>query len=224
MKLEAYKLLQKENYYKPSRLIAVGDIHGDVFKLNCLLEQINLTKNDTLVFLGDYIDRGENSKEVVERLLMLSQNTKCIFLKGNHENILQNIIKFKSKEAYAHWYLSEGDKTLNSYGKFEEILKLHGDFFKNLQDYYLTDDYLFVHAGIRRGKDLNLQTLEDFLWIRDDFIYKPHGLKQKIIFGHTPFDNPYVDVDKIGIDTGCGYDDGYLTAIICGEENFITSE
>lgn len=68
MKLEAYKLLQKENYYKPSRLIAVGDIHGDVFKLNCLLEQINPTKNDTLVFLGDYIDRGENSKEVVERL------------------------------------------------------------------------------------------------------------------------------------------------------------
>ncbi len=210
---------EKLNFNHP-RLIAVGDIHGDIFKLNRLLEQINPTKNDKLVFLGDYIDRGENSKEIIERLLVLSRNTKCIFLKGNHENMLFNIINTKSKEAYAHWYLSGGDKTLNSYEKFEEILKLHGDFFENLQDYYLTNDYLFVHAGIRRGKDLNQQTLEDLLWIR----YKPHGLKQKIIFGYTPFDNPYVNVDKIGIDTGCGYDAGYLTAIICGEENFITSE
>lgn len=93
-----------------------------------------------------------------------------------------------------------------------------------MQDYYLTDDYLFVHAGICGSKDLNQQTLDDLLWIRDDFIYKPHCLKQKIIFGQTPFDNPYVDADKIGIDTGCGHDGGYLTSIICGEENFITSE
>lgn len=75
------KLTEKHmyNYSNLHRLIAIGDIHGEVFQLNRLLEQMNPTKNDTLVFLGDYIDRGENSKEVIELLLNLSQNSKCIF-------------------------------------------------------------------------------------------------------------------------------------------------
>lgn len=225
---QKHKPLNKEkytcNYSNTHRLMAIGDIHGDVFKLNRLLEQINPTSNDTLVFLGDYIDRGENSKEVIELLLNLSQCLKCIFLKGNHENMLLNIKNTKSKEAYAHWYLSGGDRTLNSYQHFEKIFELHGKFFENLQNYYQTEDYLFVHAGIRNGKVLEEQTIDDLLWIRDDFIYGTSKLKQKIIFGHTPFYDPYIAEDKIGIDTGCGYDNGYLTSIICWKENFITSE
>lgn len=67
---------------KPERLIAIGDIHGDIAKLNSLLDKLNLTKDDTVVFLGDYIDRGENSKEVIERLLRLSKETNCIFFNG----------------------------------------------------------------------------------------------------------------------------------------------
>lgn len=110
--------------------MAIGDIHGDVFKLNRLLEQINPTSNDTLVFLGDYIDRGENSKEVIELLLNLSQCLKCIFLKGNHENMLLNIKNTKSKAAYAHWYLSGGDRTLNSYQHFEKFLNCMANFLK----------------------------------------------------------------------------------------------
>ena len=218
------RILQSISNSKSSRLIAIGDIHGNILNLNSLLEQIQPTASDTLIFLGDYIDRGDNSKEVVERLLELSKVSNCVFLKGNHENMLLNIKNTKSKEAFVHWFLSGGEKTLKSYGKFEEIFNLHGEFFKNLQNYYLTEDYLFVHAGICIGKSLEQQTLDDLLWVRDSFIEYPHGLKQKIIFGHTPFSNPYISDDKIGIDTGCGYENGYLTSILCGDEDFITSE
>ena len=209
---------------KKGRLIAIGDIHGDIEKLNLLLKKLMPEKSDTVVFLGDYIDRGLHSKEVIERLLELSQKTKCIFLKGNHEDMLLKILRTKKEEDIAEWLMMGGITTYDNYGDFPTLFKLHRDFFKNLQLYYMTDDYLFVHAGIRPDKPLEEQEKEDFLWIRDNFIDKKHCLKQKIIFGHTPFKEPYVATDKIGINTGCGIDeDGYLTAFICGEERFVKS-
>ena len=211
---------------KPERLVAIGDIHGDIAKLNSLLDKLDLTKDDTVVFLGDYIDRGENSKEVIERLLRLSKETNCIFLMGNHEEMLLKCVRTKNENDMAVWFMEGGLATYNSYGNVDEIFKLHKDFFKQLRTYYLTEDYLFVHAGIRPDKTLEEQEKFDMLWIRDNFIYAKHKLKQKVIFGHTGFYSPYVENDKIGINTGCGTDDdGYLTAIICGKnEEFITSD
>lgn len=208
-----------------SRLIAVGDIHGEFDKLNSLLNKLNLTDNDTTVFLGDYIDRGNNSKEVIERLIELSKQTSCIFLKGNHEDLLLKTIETRDEEDIAHWLISGGITTFDNYGDFPSIFNLHGEFFDNLRMYYKTDNYLFVHAGINPEKTLEEQNSDDLLWIREEFFENPHNLKQKIIFGHTIFDKPYIKDDKIGINTGCGVDkNGYLTAYICYEETFITSD
>ena len=218
-------LKNKENIINSPRLIAIGDIHGEIYKLNELLRQLKPKKEDTLVFLGDYIDRGKHSKEVIERLISLSKETNCIFLKGNHEQMLLKIPETKSETDVNYWMINGGVETFDSYGNFENIFNYHRDFFNNLKLYYLTDKYLFVHAGINPDKSLEEQTEDDFLWIRDSFINKKHNLKQKIIFGHTAFYNPFVEDDKIGIDTGCGKEEEtYLTAFICDEEFFITSE
>ena len=207
------------------RLIAIGDIHGEIDKLNELLRQLEPQKEDTLVFLGDYIDRGHHSKEVIERLIALSEKTNCVFLKGNHEQMLLKLFETKKEEDIQFWLVNGGIETLDNYGDIGEILRLHKDFFNSLKLYYLTDKYLFVHAGIRPDKPLEEQEEEDFLWIRDNFIGKKHLLKQKIIFGHTAFYKPFEEEDKIGIDTGCGKEkDAFLTAFICGNEYYITSE
>ncbi len=207
------------------RLIAIGDIHGCIDELNELLSQLRPKREDTLVFLGDYIDRGSHSKEVVEKLLELETQTNCIFLKGNHEQMLLKLVETKQEDDVVFWMINGGKETFDNYGSFPEIFDLHGEFLNNLKPYYLTDKYLFVHAGINPDKPLEEQTEEDLLWIRDGFIDKRHNLKQKIIFGHTAFYKPFVSEDKIGIDTGCGKEDNtFLTAFICDDEYFITSE
>lgn len=121
-----------------------------------------------------------------------------------------------------------GPATARSYGGFENILKIHGDFYKSLKYYYLTDKYLFVHAGINPDYPLEKQNEVDFVYIRGKFIYSKHKLPQKVIFGHTEFDKPYIDEGKIGIDLGCGkYKNAHLCALILDEnggENFIYSD
>lgn len=209
-----------------SRLIAVGDIHGEIEKLNSLLEKLNLKASDTIVFLGDYIDRGHNSKEVIDRLLKLSKITNCVFLKGNHEDMLLKTRISKSEDDITHWLLSGGVTTYDNYGDYPTIFNLHGNFFENLKPYYLTEKYLFVHAGINPKKSLESQTDDDLFWIRENFINYPHKFKQTVIFGHTPFIKPYCESRKIGIDTGCGkIPNAPLTALICGNtQDFINSD
>lgn len=207
------------------RLIAIGDIHGEITKLNNLIEKLTLQNNDKLIFLGDYIDRGQGSKQVVDKLIELSKSYECEFLMGNHEFALLEM--FKGSSYFKNFFFDNGGTvTTDSYGgSYRNIMKIHGKFYKNLKMYYKTDKYLFVHAGIRPDKALERQEKEDFLWIRDNFIYKKHQLKQKVIFGHTAFEKPFIENDRIGIDTGCGkYDYCKLTAFICDEEKFIQSD
>ncbi len=188
------------------------------------MAKLNLTKSDTVVFLGDYIDVGHNPKAVIERLIELQKDTNCIFLMGNHEDILLNVLKTKNENDVEYWLSVGGITTFDSYGDFF-LPNSHIEFLKNLKLYYQTDKYFFVHAGIRPDKPLEEQEKEDFLWIRDNFIYKKHSLNQKVIFGHTPFYKPYIDDDKIGINTNSGRgDDEELTALICDLEIFVTSE
>lgn len=207
---------------KFGRLIAVGDIHGEIEKLNNLLGKINPQKSDKLVFLGDYIDRGKNSKEVIERLLKLSKTTNCIFLKGNHEDML---LKARTEEDVENWLLSGGNETLASYDNFKNIFKLHNKFFNNLKRYHIENGYLFSHAGINPNKTIENQTDDDLFWIRDKFYSNPNKLPYKVVFGHTAFKIPFIQKDKIGIDTGCGkIKEGKLTALICGKDEIITSD
>lgn len=207
------------------RYIAITDIHGELGKLESVLSKTDTRPDDVFVFMGDYIDRGPDSRGVVDRIIEQSNTNKCIYLIGSHEYALLH-----SDEDYYRYLFDNygGPATVRSYGSFENIFKIHGDFFKSLKFYYLTDKYLFVHAGINPDYSLENQQEEDLVYIRGKFIYSKHKLPQKIIFGHTEFDKPYIDDDKICIDLGCGkYPNARLCALILnpdGSEEFVYSD
>ena len=184
------------------RYIAITDIHGELRKLESVLSQIDTRPDDIFVFMGDYIDRGPDSRGVVERVLQQSETNQCIYLIGSHEYALMHA---KTDDYYQFL--------------FENIFKIHGDFYRNLKFYHLTDKYLFVHAGINPDYPLEDQDEVDLVYIRSKFIYSKHKLPQKIIFGHTEFDEPYIDEGKICIDLGCGkYPNAHLCGLILNED------
>lgn len=206
------------------RIIAITDIHGELGKLNSLLTKLNPMSNDTIVFLGDYIDRGPNSKGVIDKVLSMRNVCNCVYLKGSHEYAYLQARGGDDYYDYLFWNYG-GVQTVESYGSFDKIYEEHGAFLESLQPYYLTDNYLFIHAGIRPDIPFEQQNETDFYYIRGEFIYKKHALPQKIIFGHTDFKEPQVQSDKICIDTGCGkYPNALLTAIVLPDEKFITSD
>lgn len=195
----------------------IGDIHGCLNELACLLENLPLEPFDRLIFLGDYVDRGPDSKGVVSYLIEWQQkgDQEIIFLKGNHEDMFLSYLGLPGK--YGEMFLiNGGGATLASYGVSagesspEHALSLipgsHLEFFKGLKNYYLTEPFLCVHAGIHPSKPLSQQIEEELLWIRDEFILNRHPLPYTVLFGHTPrtevlFDLPY----KVGLDTGLVY-------------------
>ncbi len=193
-----------------SKIFAIGDIHGTFDRLQSLMHKIPIDfAKDTLVFIGDYIDRGPGSVEVVEYLMDLKKQVpETIFLKGNHEEMLEKYLDGTDRFTYL---LNGGQKTLDSYlnktvqsGSFP-IPRAHMDFFKSLRLYYETESYIFVHAGLRPKVTLTSQKPEDMLWIRDKFIYSNYNFGKPVVFGHTPLEKPLVESNKIGIDTGAVY-------------------
>ena len=208
------------------RYIAITDIHGELKKLERLLSKIETRPDDIFVFMGDYIDRGPDSRGVVEKVIEISEQFKTITLIGSHEYAL---LHSKTDEYYNYLFWNYGGPaTVKSYGgSFDNILKTHGDFYRNLQFYYLTEDYLFVHAGIDPRYSLEEQCETDLVYIRSAFYRNKHNLPQKIIFGHTEFDSPLIQEDKICIDLGCGkYPNAKLCALILdnGKEEFVYSD
>ena len=207
------------------RIIGISDIHGEYEKLCRVLEKIAPKKDDTLVFMGDYIDRGKKSREVVDKIIDMKNVCNCVYLTGSHEYAM---LHAKSDEYYNYLFWNYGgDATAESYGGFDNIMKVHGNFFNSLKFYHIIGKYLFIHAGVRIGVPLEEQSEEDMVYIRSAFYTKRHHLPYKIIFGHTEFDSPQVQADKICIDTGCGkYKNAPLTAIVIdknGNESFVAS-
>jgi len=192
-------------------LWAVGDIHGCLRSLERLISEISPKPEDKLVFLGDYIDRGPDSKGVVDYLISLSKQTQCIFLRGNHEQMLLDVID-GNDDTYL-WLINGAQATWRSYGNLNELAlnEEHMNFFRNTKYYHIEDSFLFVHAGVRPNVPLERQDLRDLIWIREEFILKKHNLGYIVVFGHTPMEDVYVGEDKIGIDAGCVYG-GMLTA------------
>jgi serine/threonine protein phosphatase 1 len=203
----------------------IGDIHGCKNNLNYLFNKIktNITDNDTIIFLGDYIDRGPFTYEVTEFLLDLSEKYNTIFLKGNHEDML---LKYKSGTFDFQAYFENGGMaTLKSYrnnkGNSEIPLK-HQVFYNSLLQYYETEDFIAVHAGLNpKINNIEEQSSYDMLWIRDAFYRSSRRWGKTIIFGHTPCSvlhgenkNVYFNEKSniIGIDTGACYG-GLLTCI-----------
>lgn len=208
------------------RIIGISDIHGEYEKLCRVLEKITPKKDDTIIFMGDYIDRGKKSREVVDKIIDMKTVCNCVYLTGSHEYAM---LHAKSDEYYNYLFWNYGgDATAESYGGFDNIMKIHGDFFNSLKFYHIIGKYLFIHAGVRIGVPLEEQSEEDMVYIRSAFYTKPHHLPYKIIFGHTEFDTPQVQEDKICIDTGCGkYKNAPLTAIVIdetGKETFVNSD
>ena len=208
------------------RYIAITDIHGEYEKLESVLSQIETKDDDIFVFMGDYIDRGSKSREVIDRVIKQGATHKCVYLIGSHEYAYLHARK--GDEYYKYLFENYGGPaTVRSYGSFENIYKTHGDFFESLKFYYLTDNYLFVHAGINPDYSLEEQDETDLVYIRSAFYNRKHNLPQKIIFGHTEFDKPLIQDDKICIDLGCGkYKNAHLCGLILdnGKKEFVYSE
>jgi serine/threonine protein phosphatase 1 len=196
------------------RLFAIGDIHGCADELAAMLHAIAPARGDTVVFVGDYIDRGPCARDVLDMMLELpGGQAEYVFLKGNHEDMMLSFLGFPGR--YGESFLFNGGaQTLDSYGITENMIdsagenipEPHVDFLRGLATSYLRPPYLFVHAGILPTRQLEEQTVEDMLWIRQEFIFHPHQIGATVVFGHTPMRAVMVDLPfKLGIDTGLVY-------------------
>jgi serine/threonine protein phosphatase 1 len=212
----------QEGSWKGPRIFAVGDVHGCYRKMLDLLERLPLdSSEDFLVFLGDYIDRGAESSEVISHLLELRKRVRnLIFLKGNHEHALLEYARTGDTENLRLLRKMGVEPTLASYGNspVRSLYDLsflpsdHWGFLESLLPYYELGGYLFVHAGVPPGEKLEDCPQETLFTIRGTFLEQDVTLGKMIVFGHTPFETPFVTHDKIGIDTGAAYGN-LLTAV-----------
>jgi serine/threonine protein phosphatase 1 len=219
------------------RVYAVGDIHGRYDLLTALLERIWADANtgsNTLVFLGDYVDRGPASKDVVDHLLALRRpGWEIIKLRGNHEQLMLEF--HRDPQVYQAWRSFGGAETLMSYGvrppsfsDSKEVARAHEEFTARLPREHLTfltglpcshtiGSYVFVHAGVRPGIPLDRQLPEDMLWIRDEFLCFDERMEKCVVHGHTPAEHPVLRSNRICVDTGA-YATDCLTAVkLAGE-------
>ncbi len=201
------------------RIFAIADIHGCLDKLRALMEKIRPDRErDRIVFIGDYIDRGPDSRGVVDYVIDLRDRFgRVVCLMGNHERMFLDYHLYgKDGDLFL---MNGGDTTLLSYGMEEtpagkraRVPEEHLRFFEDLLPYYESEGYIFVHAGLRPHVPLEEQIPEDLLWIRYAFIRSCQDFGKIVVFGHTPFPEPLIDFNKIGIDTGAVYG-GKLTCI-----------
>lgn len=217
------------------RVYAIGDIHGRMDLLEDLLGLIDKDDNargasDTqLIFLGDLIDRGPQSRRVVDRVMSLvAGSNKVHCLGGNHEDLLLRTIKGDAQSA-GIFHRAGGRETLISYGVDEvayddadlagacelaaaHVPASHVKFLSGLRDWVRVGDYAFVHAGMKPGKPLSEQRRSDMRWIRHEFTRSEEDFGAMIIHGHTITEEVDEQSNRIGIDTGA-YATGRLTAI-----------
>lgn len=198
-----------------NRLIAIGDIHGRLSKLTGLIDKISPSQDDRIVFLGDYIDRGPLSYQVIEYIINFRTDfPNTVTLRGNHEDFVISLF-MGNQSAYERniWLkMNGGDMTLSSYRKAGQLLKVHQDFYMSLPLFYETDKYFICHAGVKPGMPLSKQNMSDLLEIREPFLSSRENYGKIIVHGHSIVDNPEILSNRINIDTGAGRH-GPLTAI-----------
>ena len=196
----------------------IGDIHGCSDELRYLVDALPVHPGDEIIFLGDYIDRGPNSCGVVSYLIKLKDHlreNRLVFLKGNHEDMLLSYLELSGQHG-SMFLLNGGTTTVESYGvsavnSSRERLTAaippdHLNFYRSLLNFYVTEPFFCVHAGVNPLKTVSEQTDEDLLWIRQPFLYSSHPLPYTILFGHTPQHSVLYDLPfKIGLDTGLVY-------------------
>ncbi|WP_078381833.1 metallophosphoesterase family protein [Sutcliffiella halmapala] len=213
------------------RILAISDIHGDIEKFEKLLKLVEYNKEqDQLLLLGDYVDRGRNSRAVLDKVIKLKAEG-AIALMGNHDQMM--IDAFQDDPInLKRWYYNGGIKTLQNYGyeiekddanywyttdeypdpiQMNEEIRAHIEFLKELPYYYETDTHIFVHAGVHPETPIHSTEPYTLVWIREEF-HKGYTGEKTIVFGHTPVkylhESPDVyfgDNNIIGIDGGCAY-------------------
>ncbi|MCX2680607.1 metallophosphoesterase family protein [Galbibacter sp. EGI 63066] len=209
------------------RTFVIGDIHGALKALEQVLERAKVTTNDTLIFLGDYVDGWSESPGVIDKLIELSKTNDCVFIRGNHDALFYEWLT-KKKDNPA-WLFHGGQATINAYRSLSEAtLKTHIRFIESLSDYYLDDKgRLFIHAGYTNMHGVEYESFpEMFYWdrslwemalsmdtkIKESDIRYPPRLKhyKEIYIGHTPTirigKTVPVNIDRIwNMDTGAAY-------------------
>ncbi|MFO8163304.1 MAG: metallophosphoesterase family protein [Thermodesulfobacteriota bacterium] len=206
------------------KIFVIGDIHGCLDMLKRLIDKIEWNPaNDRLIFIGDYIDRGENSKGVIDFILRLKKDSTLIqCLLGNHEQMFLDYLSGVDSQTFL---LNGGLSTLRSYEAIKKskddplIPSSHLDFFSSLLTMIELEHYYIVHAGFQPNIGIEDQNLNDMLWIREEFIHSDYDFGKVVIFGHTPFNSPLVMKNKIGIDTGAVFGN-YLTCLELPEVKF----
>lgn len=225
---------------------AIGDVHGRADLLSELLRHLEreLPKDQrkagapVLIFLGDYVDRGPQSRQVIDILVRLRQSGPwpIVFLRGNHEEAMAGFLDDPLENRA--WLTYGGAATLRSYGVMpankrgtipgrnrdqDAIVGLaqdlravmpasHRQFLDDLRDHVVLGDYCFVHAGIDPDKSLADQQSRDLLWIRNRFLLDPRPWSHRVVHGHTPTQAPFADGRRINVDTGA-YASGRLSAV-----------
>jgi serine/threonine protein phosphatase 1 len=216
------------------RVYAIGDVHGRLDLLEAMHRRI-LIENEksppfdwVVIHLGDYVDRGPDSKGVLDLLVNLQKKThRMLTLAGNHDVGLLEFLA--TGDGYGLFARNGGRQTALSYGididfndpgsvaagrkaLAEAVPQAHVEFLRGLRRSMVFGDFFFCHAGIRPGVDLDRQDPDDLIWIRWEFLENPHLHPKIIVHGHTPVSDVEVRTNRVNLDTGA-YSSGRLSAI-----------
>lgn len=197
-----------------TRTIAIGDIHGCDVALLTLLNELQPSKDDTVVILGDVVDRGPNSQRVIDLLMDLSEATDFVFVMGNHEEMMLNSLT--SGEWQADWLRHGGLETLQSYGgDLTAVPPWHIEFLEAAVDCFDTTTAVYVHANLEDNVPLEEQSIDYLRWKRITGAEEPLPDGRLVICGHTPQHNglPLVTAGRVCIDTYAYGSGGVLTAL-----------
>jgi serine/threonine protein phosphatase 1 len=234
-----------QNPNENTRVYVIGDIHGRLDLFDRLIDEIERDAEERgasslTVTLGDYIDRGPDSRGVLDRLLSNPFPGDYVALKGNHEALLETFLE--DSAIGAHWRQLGGLETLRSFGvsiaatmvgkNYEEAAEqlrvalspAHTKFLASLKTSLTVGRYFLCHAGIRPGVALERQRPQDLMWIRGEFLRSRLDFGKIVVHGHTPTAEPEVLPNRINIDTGA-FATGRLTCVVLegGSHRFITT-
>ncbi|MCD1616982.1 serine/threonine protein phosphatase [Salipiger manganoxidans] len=227
-------------------IFAIGDIHGQIDRLHEALEMIerDADRDAPVVFLGDYVDRGPDSRAVIDTLMRgQAEGRPWTCLMGNHDRY---VLRFLDNPLYDDPQTSRpllwtdpplgGRATLASYGvdvddrrpleairddAAEAIPQAHLDWIAALPRLHEADHQIFVHAGLRPGVPLDAQAEDDLIWIRKPFLETEHDWGRLVVHGHTALDFPQLYANRLNLDGGAGYGRPLFPALLLGREAFL---
>lgn len=218
----------QSDFFEDRKIYAIGDIHGCSLELSHLLSKLEIDENTLVVFLGDYVDRGPNSRAVIDQILELGKICEVVTLMGNHEAMFLDFLERPESVGAGLFILNGGTATLANYhddnGTFL-IPQEHLDFLHHLKVFHETHSHFFVHAGVPANKKLSeLDPIVDrdiCLWTRNTFLNVTEPWEKLVVHGHTPVLKPEIHPHRVNVDSGCVYG-RHLSAYDCKNHRTIS--